>query len=377
MILINTAIIYIKKAVALLLATIMLFPSVVSQGQEHMQQDKKEQIERIAKLEQDYKEGNFEKFKEEDFIDGDIDSAKFNELSFVATHNSYQTESVEAFRNIFSNLSDLTFGLVNNKTGGLDSQTLTEQFNCGIRSVELDIETVIQNGETSFRCMHSPVIDMTTNCYDFELALKEITLWSDNHPNHLPITIIIEPKKVFVPMEGMRLFSLKNANALDSLLRSALGGKLFTPSDMLRDYESFAQMRANDDWCRVSEMRGKVLVLLHDTTVTDKYIAQDESIKSQAMFPMLRYKDKDDSYASFLLINKPAEALETGKEIIQDGKFIVRTQVDSYTSVSREKREQAFLSGAQILSTDYPIRNDLKAEDYFVSFDSGKTVKVN
>ena len=368
---------YIKKAFTLLLATVMLFPSVISQGQEHMQQDIEEQKQRIAQLEQDYKNGNFPKFNEENFIDGDINSAKFNELSFVATHNSYQTESTEAFREIFSNLSDLTFGLVSNKTGGLNSQTLTEQFNCGIRSIELDIETVIENGKTSFRCMHSPVIDMTTSCYDFELALKEITMWSDNHPNHLPITIIIEPKKVFVPMEGMRLFSLKNANALDSLLRSALGDKLFTPSDMLRNYDSFAQMRANDDWCKVSEMRGKVLVLLHDTTVTDKYIAQDESIKSQAMFPMLRYKDKDDSYASFLLINKPAEALEHSKDIIKDGKFIVRTQVDSYTSVSREKREQAFESGAQILSTDYPVRTDLKDGDYYVSFDADKTVKVH
>ena len=114
-----------------------------------------------------------------------------------------------------------------------------------------------------------------------------------------------------------------------------------------------------------------------DTTVTDKYIAQDESIKSQAMFPVLRYKDKDDSYASFLLINKPAEALEHSEDIIKDGKFIVRTQVDSYTSVSREKREQAFESGAQILSTDYPVRTDLKDGDYYVSFDADKTVKVH
>ena len=94
------------------------------------------------------------------------------------------------------------------------------------------------------------------------------------------------------------------------------------------------------------------------------------------MFPMLRYKDKDDSYASFLLINKPAEALEHSEDIIKDSKFIVRTQVDSYTSVSREKREQAFESGAQILSTDYPVRTDLKDGDYYVSFDKHYKAEV-
>ena len=59
---------YIKKAFTLLLATVMLFPSVIPQGQEHMQQDIEEQKQRIAQLEQDYKNGNFPKFNEENFI---------------------------------------------------------------------------------------------------------------------------------------------------------------------------------------------------------------------------------------------------------------------------------------------------------------------
>ena len=92
---------------------------------------------------------------------------------------------------------------------------------------------------------------------------------------------------------------------------------------------------------------------------------------------MLRYDDKDLSYASFLLINDPTEALEASEEIIGEYNLIVRTQVDTFTSVSQEKRENAMLSGAQILSTDYPVRNDLTAESYAVSFDNSKTVRIN
>ena len=371
---------FIKKAVSLLVSVVMLFPSVISQSKSQAESDRTAQIERIAALEQDYKNGKIAPVDENSFVLGDWDSAlkngvKFNELEFIATHNSYQTQSVEALREIYGNLSELTFGLVSDKTGGLDSKTLTEQLNSGIRSIELDIETVVKNGEVSFRCMHSPGFDMTTNCYDLSLALKEIYLWSENNPNHIPITIIIEPKKVFVPIDSMRFFNLKYVNLLDSLLRESFGDKLFTPADMLRDYDSFADMRAADDWCKVSDMLGSVLVLLHDTTVTEKYIKQDETIKSQAMFPMLRYDDKDESYASFLLINKPQDAVEHSQEIIGDYKLIVRTQVDTYTSVSREKSEQALLSGSQILSTDYPQCNAGEG-GYYLSFENDKTVRV-
>ena len=90
---------------------------------------------------------------------------------------------------------------------------------------------------------------------------------------------------------------------------------------------------------------------------------------------MLRYDDKDESCASFLLINKPQDAVEHSQEIIGDYKLIVRTQVDTYTSVSREKSEQALLSGSQILSTDYPQCNAGEG-GYYLSFENNKTVRV-
>ncbi len=372
----------IKKVISLLVATVMLVPSIFTQSLEQGEIDKASQGERIIKLSSLYESGKAPKIDENSFFAGDLqkeldNGLKFNELSFVATHNSYQTKSPPAYREIFKNLSKLTFGLVSDKTGEFNSQTLTEQFNCGIRSIEIDIETVKKGDNISFTCMHSPNMDMGTTCYDLGLALEEIKMWSDYNPNHLPITIIVEPKKVFIPMENMKYFNLDYALALEDLLNNALGDKLFTPEDMLGDYDSFAQMRENDGWCEVKDMLGKVLVLLHDTNITEDYIDMDKTIKTQAMFPMLRYKHKDLSYSSFLLINKPEEALEYSQEIIRDKKFIVRTQVDTFTSVSEEKLENSLLSGAQILSTDYPVRSDLSQGDYCVSFGNNKTVSIS
>ncbi len=371
----------IKKIVSLLVATVMLLPATVQQSIENCEKDKTAQLEYIADLEKTYLSGKAPKVNEADFVEGDLDSAlsnglKFNEVSFIATHNSYQTRAADSFCEMFDNLSALTFGLVSEKTGEFSSQTLTEQFNSGVRSIELDIETVEDDNGVSFTCMHLPYFDSGTNCYDLSLALKEIKMWSDYNPNHLPITIIIEPKKVFIPMENMKFMNIDYAIALDEMLRDVFEDKLFEPADMLRDYGSFAEMRFADDWCEVKAMLGRVVVLLHDTDVTEEYIALDETIKTQAMFPMLRYDDKDLPYSSFLLINDPEEALETSSEITDEYNLIVRTQVDTFTSVSHEKRESAMLSGVHILSTDYPVRSDLTDGDYYVSFESNKTVKI-
>ncbi len=371
----------INKAVSLIIATVMLLPTVFTENIAQAEADKQAQVLRMDWLEDQYENGDMPKVKEQDFVLGDLNSAvqngiKFNELSFIATHNSYQTQSVAAYRQIFDNLSTLTFNLVSNKTGEFSSQTLTEQFSCGIRSLEMDIETVKNGEDISFVCMHSPYLDNGTSCYDFELALKEIKMWSDYNPNHLPITIIIEPKSVFLPMENMKYMNIDYALRLDELLRTVLDDKLFEPADMLRDYNSFADMRYADDWCKVENMLGKVVVLLHDTDITEDYIKLDESIKSQAMFPMLRYDDSDLPYASFLLINEPEEAFENKEEIIDTKKLIVRTMADSYTDVSQKDLDDSIQSGAQIISTDYPVRTDSTADSYVVSFGNNKTIRL-
>ena len=371
---------YIFRFIPLLISIIITFFSTLGDNAARMELDIAEQTERIAQLEQAYESGEISPIDEASFFDGDLNAEleagiKFNEIAFIGTHNSYQKQSVDSMKKLYGQLSELTFGLLDANMGDFESQTLTQQFNCGIRSIEIDIETIVKDGEISFTCMHNPTFDMGTTCYDFELALKEISLWSENNPNHLPITIIIEPKTIFMPMENMKFFNMNYAKELDNVLRENLGDKLFTPSDMLRDYASFGEMRAADDWCEVQDMLGKVLILLHDTNVTEDYIALDPSIKSQAMFPMLRPEDIDRDCASFLLINKPEEIAECKVDVLNAANFIVRTRTDLFNEITEERRESAIYSGAQIISTDYPPRDDLAPDSYVVTFDNGKTVK--
>lgn len=370
---------YVLRLIPLLISTLVLACSLPSAGAERLAVEIEEQKTRIASLEQAYENGEIEAVDQTAFFDGDLQAeiengVKFNELRYMATHNSYQTESVEELRTIYYNLSDLTFGLVSGKTADFVSPTLTEQLESGIFSLELDIEVLDEDGEISFVCMHKPVTQMTTSCYNFELTLKEIAMWSDNNPNHLPITIIIEPKESFTPMKNLHEFNIGYADDFDAALREGLGDKLFTPADMLRDYNSFGEMRNADDWCEVKDMLGKVLVLLHDCKTTEEYIELDPTLKSQATFPMLTAEDADRDCASFLLINKPEEC-DTAY-YIDEMNFVVRTRADKFTEVTEERREKAFACGAQIISTDYPVKKGITAEDYVVSFENYKTISL-
>lgn len=372
---------YISALLSLILCFVFTYPAMIKQVQEQKQIDIQEQLDRIEQLENDYKSGNYTKVDENSFCNFDLDKAcadgvKFNEVSFLGTHNSYQKECVPARQKLFQNASTVTFGLVKADKATFSSDYLTDQFNLGIRSIELDVETVVKDGKVSFVCTHAPVLDMPTHCYDFALALKEIKLWSDANPNHLPITIIIEPKKDFIPEKNMRYFKCKYANELGEQAKKILGDTLITPADMIGEYSSFKEMREADGWMTLSETRGHVMLLLHDTTVTDEYIEQDTSIKTQAMFPMLRYDSRDKDYASFLLINKASDIQVQAEEVLGK-KLIVRTRSDNFGSYNESDSTIALNSGAQIVSTDYPPKADMSKAEHVVTFGGGYTVTLS
>lgn len=349
------------------------FPGIIEENAKNKTYSIAEQQRRLEALEELYASPDYEPVDESKITDFDLDTAyaegvKFNEVSFIASHNSYQTECVPSFKKLMSDISTVTFGLVGTEKYNYNSDALTQQFNLGIRSVELDIETVISDGRAEFVCSHTPIIDTPSNCYSFSGALREIKMWSDANPGHLPITVIVEPKKVFLPEKGMRFFNLEYANELDLLLRETFGEKLLTPAGVMGGYGSLKEMREADGWPQLKDCSGKVMFLLHDTTVTEKYIAQDKTIKTQAMFPMLRYDDRDRDCASFLLVNKPGEALKYSAELAEK-KLIFRTQVDTYGSYNDSDTQKASDSRANILSTDYPPKADMTNVYRCVSFE--------
>lgn len=366
------------KAIIAIFLSIYYFPASLVAGNRTVDENIQYQLDRMNYLKTEFYE-NYTPCDESKFANFDIDEAiengvKFNEVQFLATHNSYQIAATEEYKKLYYALGDLTFGLVNTEKVEFTMDSLTEQFELGIRSVEIDIETVDKKGNVSFIISHNPLYDNTSSCFDFELALEEIKMWSDNNPNHLPITVIIEPKKDVPLIRNMKNFTAEYANEIDKILREKMGDKLLTPADMMGDYESLKEMRENDGWLPLEETMGKVIFLLHDSIATIGYINQDESMKSQAMFPMLRSIDKDKSYASFIIDNEPFIAIENEDELLGRCNLIVRTRADSFPGFSEDRYNLANRCSSQIISTDYPIRKG-ESKYHVYSFD-GYTVKL-
>lgn len=367
---------------AALFTILFAVPGVFTEAKKEINENYEYQNAHMEALEEFYKD--YTAADENSFCDFDLgealaDGVKFNEVSFMATHNSYERQGCSAYKKIYKKLEGLTFGLVAGSRPDFESEDLTDQFEAGIRSIELDVETKDDNGDVSFVVSHKPGVEIRSTCYDFKKALTEIKMWSDHNPNHLPVTIIIEPKKDVPFYTGLENFTVGRAQKLDEVIRETLGDTLLTPADMLGNYSSFKEMRENNGWLPLEDTLGKVMVLLHQTDVTEEYIALDSSIKSQAMFPMLRPEDADRDCSSFLLINDADEALESSQEIIYNKKLVVRTRTDNYYTDEKDcQRETAVMSGANIISTDHPVFNDKsRTYDYMVTFDGGYTVSLN
>ena len=335
------------------------------------------QQEHLRYLREEYYQ-NYVSLGEQRFCNFDLEEllnsgVKYNEVAFLATHNSYQRKVTDTTLEFQLPFKILSLGLKNFNKNTFENNTLTEQFESGIRSIEIDVEAREENGNVTFTVMHKPVFDSATTCFDFEGALEEIIMWSEHNPNHLPISIIIEAKQDVAPLDGLNIFSLEHTDAFDNLLKEKLGEKLITPNDMLGVHSTFKEMRENDDWMPLKDMLGKIVVILHENKMTEDYVEKDESLRTQAMFPSLLYKDRNEDYACIIIDNNPKKTILRDEDL-QENNFLVRTRADSYPKSSEARYSLTEQVRSQIITTDFcprTVRND----EHTYSF-NGYTVKL-
>ena len=359
-------------AVYLLLAAASLVAGLLQYRRNTVVQDRK-----IAWLKEEFypsytpvDESSFAAFDLSGEIFGGL---RLNEVAFLATHNSYQPRAVLPYRLLLKAVGLIPGVPVDGRLAGFEMEGLTEQLEHGIRSLELDVEAVEGKDGLSFIVTHY-LLDNRSSCQDFGKALEELVLWSEHNPLHLPMIILIEPKTIKLPLGGMRSFDADCAAALDDVIRNQTGDRLLTPDGVLGSYSSFAAMRADNGWPLLEECLGRILFVLHPCQATDDYIALDRSIRTQAMFPCLRYGGIREDYASFILDNNPESAAQHHDEVVEDLRLMVRTRADDYPQFSDARYAASDRCGVQIVTTDYPPR-DIRRDEYIRDFD-GHTVRL-
>jgi hypothetical protein len=326
-----------------------------------------------------------------------------NELQYLGTHNSYHIQPpADIFALLLGFIPDVA------PTLAYTHIPLTQQFDeQGIRQIELDVFDDPEGGlyadrqartlfgepaasgipelsEPGLKVLHVQEIDYETTCVTFVLCLQEIKAWSDQHRGHLPITVLVEVKDEEIPDPldlGFTIplaFGSEAMDRIDAEIRSVFGDEqLILPDDVRGNAVTLEQAILTRGWPRLSMARGKIMFALDNGgEKRDIYIEGHPSLAGRVLFTDSAPGTPE---AAFMKKNGPVGDADLIRELVSQG-YIVRTRADSDTVASRTgdttQRDIALATGAQFISTDYPVPN-LEFSDYQVVIPGGGVARCN
>jgi hypothetical protein len=326
-----------------------------------------------------------------------------NQVQYLGSHNSYH---IRARQDLF----DVLLSFIPDVAPTLDYShvPLQEQFESqGIRQIELDVFDDPQGGlfanhpartlfgedaasgipaldEPGLKVLHVQDIDYETTCLTFVSCLTEIKTWSDANPDHLPVTVLVEAKDEEIP-DPLNLgfakpepFGVDALNRIDAEILSVFPREqLIVPDDVRGDFVTLELAVLSQGWPKLSQARGKIMFALDNTgSAREDYIAGHTSLEGRILFTD---SPAGTPEAAFMKRNDPRSNPGEIAELVELG-YMVRTRADADTEEARSadtsRREAALASGAQFISTDYPVP-DTRFSDYQVTIPGGRIARCN
>jgi len=326
-------------------------------------------------------------------------AVRLNHVQVLGSHNSYHIEPRPEVLNLFLRLAPALARGVSYTHLPLDEQFSTQ----GIRQIELDVFADPQGGlysdpralrvarlpppeipemlEPGFKVLHVQDLDFVSTCYTLVGCLQEVKAWSDANRRHLPIMILVEakdeelPGSVWVVPPPIRAAEL---DALDAEIRSVFpASQLITPDDVRGSRATLEEAVLTDGWPTLESSRGRVLFALDNEGVQKtEYLDGHPSLRGRVMFTSSRPGSPE---SAFIKLNSAVRDFEMIRNAVSAG-YLVRTRADGDTEEARSSdtstREAALASGAQYVSTDYPVP-DLRFSDYQVAIPDGNPGRCN
>ena len=305
------------------------------------------------------------------------DDVRINQIQVIGSHNSYKrmvSDAEEELRRSF--IGDAADQMQ------YQHEPLATQFsNQRVRQIELDVYLDSAGGLYSdpmlrsaaglgaydpamdlpgIKVLHIQDVDYRTTCLSLVSCLEQIEGWSDANPSHLPIAVLLELKDDPLSFGSFTFTTPEpwTAAAMDSLdaeIRSVMDpSDLITPDDVRGAHATLEEAVLSDGWPTVGDARGKVMFLMDNSgSYRTDYLAGHPSLQGRVLFTNST-PGQDD--AAFVKRNDPFDASIPG--LVTAG-YIVRTRADADTLEARANdtgpRDAALASGAQYVSTDYPV----------------------
>ena len=324
-------------------------------------------------------------------VEGLAGDLRLNEVQYLGTHNSYHVEPQPWLLGLV--------GLVD--ADGADALEYshppipTQLATMGVRQLELDVFADSEGGlfqdplgrpreidpgyplvrpemdEPGFKVLHIQDLDWDTTCTTLVRCLTQVREWSEANPGHLPLTILVETKDTPLselydhPITGDTAIpepmDAAAFEALEAEIRSVFDEQhLLTPDDVQGDHDSLQQAVLDEGWPTLAEAQGRVLFLLDNTgSARTTYLGLGPAPDDLAEQVMFVSSPPDDPTAAFVKRNDPTGSNTAAiQQLVADG-YVVRTRADVPTgqarSGDRTQQDAAFASGAQWVSTDYPV----------------------
>ncbi|MGS2723924.1 Ca2+-dependent phosphoinositide-specific phospholipase C [Porticoccus sp. GXU_MW_L64] len=343
------------------------------------------------------------------------DNIPINQLQNIGTHNSYHLFPYAGVAALAKELNyrpgDMS---VEEYAHGFDYQhpSLTAQLELGVRHFEIDIYNDPEGGrfanfgvypmlrnagllsadehhdpdnrlsEPGIKVFHLPETDFRSTCLLFKECLAEIKAWSDANPYHVPLMIQLEPKEKSYPAinpEHADIAVLPHDAAAWKRLEAEIltvfpRQQLMTPDDVRGDSATLYAAISEHGWPQLGTVRGKVFFTLDNRgSARDAYLQESANLQGRLLFADV---DPGHPAAAFMVKNDPFDIAIPG--LVEQG-YLIRTRADANTDPARNndnrQRDQAFVSGAHFITTDYPTADE-RFSSYRVVFDDGSYLRV-
>ena len=329
---------------------------------------------------------------------------RLNQIQVIGSHNSYHAGFAPSERKYLE--------MKNPKAlRGLDYRhaPLADQLSAGVRQIEIDVfadskggrfahplidRWVTQAGlpadpdfdpqhemdKPGFKVMHVQGFDERSTCQTFVACLTQVRSWSKQHPQHLPIFILVETKEAEIKempdAPKTEPFTPAVFDALDAEIRSVFQpGEIITPDEVRGSYKTLNEAVVAGKWPTLAEARGRVIFLMDQKKAGPSYLEGHPSLRGRILFTNA---DPGAPDAAFVEQNEGTAA--TIDSLVRKG-YLVRTRSDEPTEQARNndtrRRDEVLASGAQMISTDYPKSEPASWTGYSVSLPDGMVARCN
>lgn len=327
-----------------------------------------------------------------------------NQIQVIGSHNSYHAGFAPSERKYLEMKNPKAL-----RSLDYHHAPLGDQLSGGVRQVEIDVfadpgggrfahPAIVRNvaaaglpadpdfdpqhemDKPGFKVMHVQDLDERSTCHTFVACLRDVRTWSQAHPRHIPIFILVETKED-TPREMPNAvkaepFSPELFDALDAEIRSVFQpNEIITPDEVRDNASTLLDAVHAGKWPTLAKARGRVIFLMDQQHVGPIYTQGHPSLKGRILFTNAIPGAPDAAF-----VEQNDGSLEAINALVKQG-YLVRTRTDEGTEQARTndttRRDLALSSGAQILSTDYPPSEPSSWTKYFVGLPNGLVARCN